>query len=111
MIRVQKFVFLRQAILIPTNHFFALGLKRQSESQLRADTIAVRPNVSDDAKGAALADLFQDAVNDFRMCLHESVWIRESVPLDSESTELSFIKGSRRRLIRPRSDRISPTPR
>ena len=44
--------------------FLALVLQRQRQAELRADAIAVRPDMADDANGPAVADGFDDAVND-----------------------------------------------
>jgi hypothetical protein len=67
---VEKLVFLRQAVLIPANDFFAFVLERQREAELRTHAIAVGPDVADDAKGFAFADRVQNAINDFRITFH-----------------------------------------
>jgi hypothetical protein len=52
--RVEEFVFLRDGIFVPANNFFAFVLQRQREAELRADAIAVGPDMADDAKGFAV---------------------------------------------------------
>ena len=51
---IEKFVFLRNGILVPADDFFAFVSQRQRQAELRADAIAVRPDVADDAKGFAV---------------------------------------------------------
>ena len=70
---VEKLVFLRDGILVPADDLLAFVLQRQRQAELRADAIAVRPDVADDAKGLALADGVEDAVNDFRMTFHSLI--------------------------------------
>ena len=69
---VEKFVFLRDGILVPADDFFAFVLQRQREAELRADAVAVRPDVADDAKSFVLADDFENPVNDFGIAFHDS---------------------------------------
>ena len=67
---VKELEFLRHGILIPDGDFFAFVAQRQGEAELRADAIAVGPDMADDAKRAVGADGFDDAVNDFGILLH-----------------------------------------
>ena len=67
---VEKFVFLRNGILIPHRHFFSLRTQCEREVELRADAVAVRPHVVDDAKRRVFTEDFDDAVNDLRMFFH-----------------------------------------
>ncbi len=56
---VEKFVFLRNGILVPDRHFFALVPQRQRQAELRADAIAIRPDMADNAKCLVFADDFE----------------------------------------------------
>ena len=47
---VEKFVFLRDGILVPAGDFFPFVLQGQREAELRADAIAIGPDVADNAK-------------------------------------------------------------
>ena len=60
-------------IFVPANDFFAFVLQGERQAELRADAIAIGPDVADDAKRPALANAFEDAINDFRMRLHSIV--------------------------------------
>jgi hypothetical protein len=71
---VEKFVFLRKGILVPTDDFFAFVLERQREAELRTHAIAVGPDVADDAKGFAFAEDVEDAINDFRITFHSLIF-------------------------------------
>ena len=61
---IHEFIFLRNGVLVPAADFFAFVSQRQREAELRADAIAVGPDVADDAKGFALADDLKNPVND-----------------------------------------------
>src|SRR6516162_3393520 len=63
-VAIKKAVFIRDDVLIPANHAFAFALQGQRQADLRADTIAVGPDMSDDAERFILADRIQDAVDD-----------------------------------------------
>ena len=75
---VRKGEFLRHAVFVPADYFFALGLERQGKAKLRSDAIAVGTDVARDADGFAAADLLQDAVNDLGMGFHEGGRARSS---------------------------------
>src|SRR5688572_6945719 len=45
--------------------FFALGLQRERQPKLRADTVAIRPHVAHDADALALANGIDDPIDDF----------------------------------------------
>ena len=72
-IAIEKPVFLRHPVLVPARNLFALGPQRQGQAELRADAIAVGPDMAQDANGPAGADGFEDSVNDFRVALHHSI--------------------------------------
>jgi hypothetical protein len=67
---IKKFVLLRDGILVPANDLFALVLQHQRQPKLGANAIAIRPDVSDNAKGFVLADDFENAIYDFRVTVH-----------------------------------------
>ena len=73
-VAVQKFVLLRDGILIPAGHFFALVLQGQRETKLRPDTIAIGPDVSGNAESFALADRSKNTVNDFGITFHNLIF-------------------------------------
>jgi hypothetical protein len=75
---VQKFVFLRDRVLVPANDFFAFVLQRQRQPELRADAIAIGPDMADDADGFAPANGVENAVNDFRVTFHQQ-WVGRAV--------------------------------
>jgi hypothetical protein len=70
MVRVEKLVLLRITILIPAENLFALILERKGETQLRPDTIAIRPDVAHDTESAMFSNSLKDTVDDFRMWFH-----------------------------------------
>jgi hypothetical protein len=69
-VRIEKFVFLRECILVPTDGLFALVLERQRKAELRTHAITVGPDVPDDAKSIAPANGVENAVYDFRITFH-----------------------------------------
>jgi hypothetical protein len=71
MVMVEERKFLRHPILVPNGDFFSFALQRERQSELRANAITIRPDMADDAKSAMGADFFKNAVNDFRVTLHD----------------------------------------
>ena len=67
---IEKFVFLRDGVLVPDGDFFAGVAKGEGEGDLGANAIAIGAHVADDAKGAVFANDFEDAINDFWIRLH-----------------------------------------
>jgi hypothetical protein len=67
---IEKFIFLRDGILVPANDLFALALQHERQSKLGADAVAIGPDMPDNAKGFVLADDCKNAVNDFRVTFH-----------------------------------------
>jgi len=70
MVAVEEFIFLRVAIFVPAKNLFAFVAQGEAESKLRANAIAIRPDMAHDANGPALANAVEDAINDFRVRLH-----------------------------------------
>src|SRR6185369_1333766 len=68
--RIQEFIFLGNAILVPAGHFLPLVLQGQSQPELRADAVAVGTDVPDHTKRAALANLFNNTLNNLRVAFH-----------------------------------------
>ncbi len=79
-VRIEERVFARHGILVPANDLLALRLERERQPQLRPNAIAVRPHMTHDADGVALAENFQDAVNYFETVNHARMPPREECP-------------------------------
>jgi len=56
----------RNRVLVPTNDFLLLVLQRDGQAQLRANAVAIRPDMAHDTNGFARADAFKDPQNDLR---------------------------------------------
>jgi hypothetical protein len=69
-LRIKKSVFLRDRIFVPTNDPLAFIAQRMSEAQLRADAIAVGPDMADNADRFAPAENFENSVNDLGITFH-----------------------------------------
>src|SRR5436190_2736919 len=78
MLWIEKLVLLWQPILIPTDHFLSFAPKSMSQSELRANAIAVGTNMADNAKGSILANDMENLVNNFRMGFHYNASTKES---------------------------------
>jgi len=71
MIRIQKPVFLRATIFVPTNNLLTLGAQGQGKTQLGTNAVAVRTDMAYDAESPAIANAVDDTVDDFGMGLHQ----------------------------------------
>ena len=67
----EKFIFQRNGILIPDRDAFTFVAQRERKAELRADAIAVRPHMADDAKSFIFADDLKNAINDFWITFHK----------------------------------------
>ncbi len=70
MVRVEKGKLAGDAIFVPADNLFSLVLKGEGQSQLRADAITVRTHVSNHAKGSAITNTVEDAIDDFGLRIH-----------------------------------------
>jgi hypothetical protein len=66
-VAVKELVFLRERVLIPAENLLAFISKRHCQPQLRADTVAIRPDMAHNAKRLMFAHRFEQAADDFRM--------------------------------------------
>src|SRR5204862_3124236 len=87
---IQERVLLRQFVLVPARDAVSLRPERQREPELRADAIAVGPDVSDDADRPAFTDAGQNAVYDFRVGLHRD-FTGNGVGPESRRTSYSVV--------------------
>lgn len=71
---IQEKKLLRNGIFVPAMDFLAEVLERQSETQLRADTVAIGPHVPDDAEGLTALDRRDDPFEDLPSRLPASEW-------------------------------------
>lgn len=69
-VAIEKFIFIRDAILVPHGDFFSLVAKGEGQGELRTDTITIGPDVTHDAKGLMLPENLEDPVNNLWMDLH-----------------------------------------
>ncbi len=69
--RIQKRVFLRHHIFVPTNHVLSLLAQRQREADLGADAIAVGPDMAGDTNRLAGGYRLEDAIDDLGSGFHE----------------------------------------
>src|SRR5688572_5502026 len=67
---IEEAVFLWDQVLIPADGFFALIAEREGQTQLRADAVAVGPDVADDANRATFANGVENALDYFRILFH-----------------------------------------
>ena len=66
MVGFQKAKFARERVLVLADDFLALMLQGHRQAKLRADAIAVRPDVSDHTDGLAATDSLENALNNSR---------------------------------------------
>ena len=66
---------MRNEIFIPATNFFPFIFERQCETQLRSNTVTVRPDVSHNANRLALADDIKNPVDNFGVTFHRSIFI------------------------------------
>ena len=69
-VAIEKFIFIRDAILVPDGDLFSLVAQGEGQGELRTDAITVGPDVAHDAKGLMLPEDLEDPVNNLWMDLH-----------------------------------------
>jgi hypothetical protein len=83
-IPIEELVFLRNGIFIPAINFFPFIFERQRQTQLRSDTVAIRPDVPNNANRFAFADDIKNLVDNFWVTFHQQ-WVGRAARLGEAS--------------------------